>query len=182
MYTASILVTVIFVPLILGFLLRAARIAKPIKTADNGYLLQYATTIKVFAVIFILLLLSGLLFLLLKFPSSLNIKKDPLPVIFIIGMIITIALYFYIEFFTVKIWVGPAGIRGTSGWRGKREYTWQEIDEISYSSQFMMFKISSKNKTPIRVSALLSGLDMLRKFYTENLPQEKWHLAEKNLN
>jgi hypothetical protein len=77
-------------------------------------------------------------------------KNDDLySVFFLFGFFGLFAIYLHIEFFTVKIWVGSTGVRGTSGWRGKREYTWDQISKITYSPLSMWFKISSFNMPPL---------------------------------
>jgi hypothetical protein len=168
------------VPFILSILYVASKRAKPIKTTDGGYLLQYSTAIKTFAIGFILLAVGFLTFLFVKEPIQDN--GDFIAAILIFILFTIIVLYFYIEIFTVKIWVSPLGIKGTSGWRGQREYRWPEIEKITYSRVFMWFKVSARNKSPLRVPALISGVDQFRDFFKENVPKLMWVSAEKEFS
>lgn len=170
----------LIVPIVLGVLFAAAGRAKPIETEDGGYFLEYAKAIKGFGIGFILLTLGGLVFLL--FQAPIKDKGDLYSVFFLLGFFGLFAIYFYIEFFTVKIWVGPTGVRGTSGWRGKREYTWDQISKITYSPLSMWFKISSSNIPPLRIHAMITGVDKLQAQYMQNLPEEKWKSAYNNFN
>lgn len=168
------------VPLILSILYGASKRAKPIKTTDGGYLLQYSHAIKTFGIGFILLAVGFLIFLFVKEPIQDNGDFIAAAIIFI--LFTSIVLYFYIEIFTVKIWVSPLGIKGTSGWRGQREYQWQEIEKITYSRVFMWFKVSARNKRPLRVSALISGVDQFQDFFKENVPKLVWVSAQKEFS
>ena len=156
----------------------AARRAKPIPTTDGGYLLQYAAVIKGFVAILILIVIGGMGFALLNIP----IRRDS--DIYAMGMMSAMALlgviYLSIEYFTVRVWVGPNGIIGTSGWRGKREYRWDEIKRITYSPSSMLFLINSPGKPSLRVSAMLSGMDTFSQFCAKYLPAEVWAEAQRS--
>jgi hypothetical protein len=127
-----------------------------------------------------LLTVGFLIFLFVKEPIQDNGDNIAAAIIFILFTVIV--LYFYIEIFTVKIWISPLGIKGTSGWRGRREYQWNEIEKITYSRTFMWFKVSARNKTPLRVSALISGLDQFQDFFKKNVPKLMWVSAEKEFS
>lgn len=176
----STLLTGLIVPIILSVLFTVARRAKPIETEDGGYLLEYAKAIKGFGIGLSLLILGGLIFLLFKSPIK---DADELYAdIFIFGLFILFTIYFNIEFFTVKIWVGPKGVHGTSGWRGKREYTWDQISRITYSPLSMWFKISAPSMPSLRIHAMITGLDEFQAQYMKNMPVEKWKSAYDNFN
>jgi len=38
----------------------------------------------------------------------------------------------------------------------------------------MWFKVTSSNSPPLRIHALISGIDNFQKLYIEKLPEEKW--------
>ena len=166
---------VIIVPIILGLMFSAAKKAQAIETEDGMYLLEYARPIKYFAVGFTLLTFAGLTWLAFNMPIK---KPDDLYVL--IGLFVFLGLfaaYFFIEFFTVKIWVGPEGIRGTSGWRGLREYRWQEISRVSYSPSSMWFTVTAPGKASLRIHALISGLDKFQVFCNQHLAESTWAAA-----
>lgn len=164
------------VAIILSILFAASRRAKPIKTTDGGYFLQYATSIKAFGIGLIVLIIGGLTYVSLNTPIKDN--GDLVAAVFTFVIFLIIALYFYVEFFTVKIWVGPFGIRGTSGWLGKREYQWHEIKKITYSPVFRWFIVSSSNKNQLRVSAMITGVDKFQEIFKEHLPKLIWISAQ----
>jgi hypothetical protein len=82
----------------------------------------------------------------------------------------------------VKIWVGQTGVRGTSGWRGKREYTCDEISKITYSPLSMWFKVSSPNTPPLRIHAMITGVNKFQAQYMKNMPENKWKSAYDKFN
>jgi hypothetical protein len=160
---------------ILGIFSKVAKNSKPLQNDLGEFVLRYSPVIKWSCMGLIIFASLGLTFLLLKNPIT-----DDGDFIAVISMFVALALfglYFYIEFFTVKILVSENGIRGTSGWRGKREYSWSDIDEITYSAMSMWFKVSAKDKAPLRIHAYISGIDTFQKYYTENMPEKKWSKA-----
>ena len=162
----------IVVPIVIGLLFAAAGKAKPIKTDDGGYLIQYAKALKIFGLALPGLMISSVIALLIY--SPIKNSEDAIAVAFLFAFFGLFAAYFYIEFFTVKIHVGPNGIQGTSGWRGKREYSWDEIEAISYSHNSMWFKLTADNKAPLRIHAMISGIDQVLLHFEKYVPQEKW--------
>jgi len=156
----------------LGLFFKVAKNSKPIKTDDGEYVLRYSNFIKWFCMGLIIFGAVGLTALLLKHP----IKDDGdfIAVVSMYGALILFGAYFYIEFFTVNILVSEGGIKGTSGWRGKREYRWEEIENITYSPTSMWFKVTSSKSAPLRIHALISGVGDFQRFYMEKLPEEKW--------
>lgn len=160
------------VPVVIGLLFAAAGKAKPIETEDGGFLIEYAKALKIFGFALPGVMLVGLVVML--FFSPIKDSGDAIAVAGLFAFMGLFAVYFYIEFYTVKIHVGPNGIRGTSGWRGKREYTWDEIDNITYSNNSMWFKLIAKDKAPLRIHAMISGINKVLSHFEKHMPQEKW--------
>lgn len=166
------IVIFIAVTLLLGLFFKVAKNSKVHMNAEGAYLLSYSNAIKWSCMGMVIFSFLGLTSLLIKNPI-----KDDGDFSAVVGLYVAILIfgaYFYIELFTVKILVSKNGIFGTSGWRGTREYSWQEIEEISYSPASMWFKVSSRKSAPLRIHALITGIDTFQKFYIENLPEEKW--------
>jgi hypothetical protein len=166
------IIIVVAVTLLLGLFFKVAKNSKVVMNSEGAYILRYSNAIKWSCMGMVLFSFFGLTALLIKNPI-----KDDGDFSAVVGLYVAILIfgaYFYIEFFTVKILVSKNGIIGASGWRGTREYSWQEIDEISYSPASMWFKVSSRSKAPLRIHALITGIDTFQKFYIENLPEEKW--------
>jgi hypothetical protein len=168
----SNIIIAVVVTIVLGLLFKVAKNSKAIKTADGEYVLRYSSIIKWFCMGLIMFATVGLTAILLKNP----IKDDGdfTAVVSMYGALLLFGAYFYIEFFTVEILVSDAGIKGTSGWRGKRQYRWDEIDSISYSPTSMWFKVTSSKTPPLRIHALISGIDNFQRLYIEKLPEGKW--------
>lgn len=165
----------IAVSVVMGLLFAASRRAKPLKTIDGGYLLQYAGAIKAFAVLFIIIAVGFPIYMLLHTP--IKDQGDLIAAVLIVVLFIAFSVCFFIEFFTVKIWVGPSGIRATSGWRGRRDYQWHEVRRITYSSSTAWFKIVFGGKKPLRVHRMISGIDRFQEIITEKLPEIIWASA-----
>lgn len=151
---------------------KVSKNSKTIKNADGGYVLRYSNIIKWFCMGLVILATVGLTALVIETP----IKNDGdiTAIISMYGALLLFGSYFYIEFFTVEIIVSEHGIKGTSGWRGKREYRWDEIENITYSPSSMWFKITALKSAPLRIHALISGIDHFQRLYIEKLPEEKW--------
>lgn len=164
------------VPIVLLWLFSASRKARPVTTDDGGCILAYAKPLKWFGLAVPAFMMGGLVSLIVMKPieSVANIKL----LLFVFLFVSLAAVYFYIEFFTVKIRVGLAGIEGYSWWRGRRRYTWSEIEKITYSPWSMWFKVSAGNKAPLRIHAMVSGIPEFKKCFLENLPEEKWVSAD----
>ncbi|HEX5057029.1 MAG TPA: hypothetical protein VFX02_11080 [Gammaproteobacteria bacterium] len=160
------------VSIVIGLLASAAGKAKPKINVNGMYVLEYPKLIKGFAVGISVFCIGGLVLLALFVP--IKDDGDKWAMIFLFLFAFLFAVYFYIEFFTVKILVGPTGIEGTSGWRGKRKYSWSDIEKITYSPVTMWFKITAHDKTPLRIHAWIGGLQQFQKCFIENLPEEKW--------
>jgi len=166
------LIIVTTVTLILGFLFSAAGRAKPIKTEGGEYVLEYANTLKLFGLAFPIVLFAGLtIALYLKTPTN---SEGVIAAACIFLVISVFAIYFYIEFYTVKIIVGTNGIRATSGWKGLRVYRWSDIQKLSYSENSNWFKLTANEKPSLRISTMISGLDQMLAHFEEHVPQEKW--------
>ncbi len=166
------IIIILVVTVILWIFFKVAKNSKATKTTDGGYVLRYSETIKWSCMGLVIFGTVGLTYLIFKHPI-----KDEGDLIAIISMYSALALfgaYFYIEFFTVKILISENGIKGASGWRGAREYSWGEINKITYSPTSMWFKISSEEIPPLRIHALITGVEIFQKYYIENLPEEKW--------
>lgn len=166
------IIILIVVSLVLGLFFKIAKNSEPIEATEGVYTLCYSNYIKWGCMGLVIFGSVGLTALLFKTP--IKDSGDLIAVLSIYGALFLFGIYFYIEFFTVKILVSDFGVSGTSGWRGERTYTWEEIDEISYSPTSMWFKISSSKSPPLRVHALISGISVFQKLYVEKLPQEKW--------
>lgn len=165
-------IIVIVVTLVLWLFFKVAKNSKTIKNADGGYVLRYSNMIRWFCMSLIIFATVGLTALL--FQAPIKNDGDIIAVISMYGAILLFGSYFYIEFFTVEIIVSEKGIKGTSGWRGVREYRWDEIENITYSPSSMWFKVTAPKSAPLRIHALISGIDNFQRFYIEKLPKEKW--------
>ena len=159
----------------LAALMAAARHVQARETEDGVYLLEYAKALKVFGIIMPIVPFSLIIIVLIR--DSISDTKDLYLAILVITLLILFVIYFYIELFTVKVWVGRTGIRGTSGWRGYREYKWNQISKITYSKWSMWFKILSEGKKSLRIHAMISGIDKFQEHYIRYLPEEKWNSA-----
>lgn len=166
------------VPLVLGLLFAAAGKAKPIKNNEGDFLIEYTSALKIFGIALPSFALIGLLVLL--FFIEIKDSSDAYGMAGMFAFFGLLAIYFYIEFFTVKIKVGPKGISGTSGWRGKREYSWDEISKVSYSPTSMWFKLSAKGKAPLRIHAMITGINQVLLHFEKYIPQDKWIEAFEN--
>jgi len=49
--------------------------------------------------------------------------------------------------------------------------------QISYSPLSMWFKVSSHNIPPLRVHAMITGIDKFQEHYIKYMPEEKWETA-----
>jgi len=163
---------------VLGLFFLSAKNAKPIEAGNGDILLTYSTTIKWFCVGLSIFGLGFFSYIGVTMP--LETESDKYAFAGVIAMLLLGLLYFYIEFFTVKIILRKSGISGTSGWRGFREYVWTEIDHISYSPRSMWFTISASNKAPLRVHGLITGIDIFQDHVMSNLPKDKWVMAYNN--
>ena len=174
------IIIVIVVSLVLSLFFKIAKNSKPIEATDGVYTLCYSNHIKWGCMGLIIFAVVGLTALLFKSPIKDN--GDLIAVLSMYGALFLFGLYFYIEFFTVKILVSDSGVTGTSGWRGRRTYAWEDIKEITYSPTSMWFKISSSKAPPLRVHALISGISVFQQLYIEKLPQEKWVKAQEKFS
>ena len=147
---------------------------------DQDYTLQYSAGAKTLGIAMPTFMLGGTTFAAVT--HGINTQSDLISLLFLYGFSFLLLAYFYIEYFTVSIKVGPNGIEGTSGWRGKRSYKWPEIYEISYSPLSMWFKINAENKSPLRIHAWIDGIDIFQQHFIENLPEEKWAAAYEQYN
>ena len=159
---------------ILGIFLRISKKARPKKTLNNEYIICYPALIKWSFMGLIIFACIGLTALIIIHPIQND--GDKIAIALMYGALLIFGAYFYIEFFTVKILVGENGITGTSGWRGRREYKWEDVEQITYSPASMLFKVTSLKQgiAPLRIHALNSGIDELQNLYTQKLPKEKW--------
>ena len=163
------------VSIVLGFLFAAAKKAKPIESENGDIVLTYANSIKLLGVVLSIIAIGGTTLILFKDPVKTESDKQAIILMYVFSFLF--AVYFYIEFFTVKIILKTNGIEGTSGWRGKRSYKWSEITNISYSPLSMWFKISALNKRPLRVHGMITGIDKFQNHFMTNLPVAKWKSA-----
>jgi len=147
---------------------------------DSKYTLSYPLILKIFTIIFSVVTLGGLTYLACIYP--IQSQNDKLSLIGLYIFTVLFSVYFYIEFFTVKITVSSLGIKGKSGWKGERNYLWPEINEISYSPASMWFKITAKNKPSLRIHALISGINIFQQYFIEYMPEEKWLSAYEKFN
>ncbi len=147
---------------------------------DAEYTLTYSSMLKAFAIIFPIISLGGLAYLAFIYPVQYQNEKISLIGLYVFAVLFS--AYFYIEFFTVKITVSALGIKGKSGWKGERDYKWQEIDEISYSPISMWFKITAKNKPTLRLHAFITGINIFQQHFIENMREEKWLSAYESYN
>ena len=165
---------------VLALFFIVARNAKTSTTEHGETVLQYHPLIKWGCMGLTIFSALGLTALLFKVPIRSN--NELIGVVCLFLALALFGLYFYIEFFTVKIFVGELGIVGTSGWRGTREYTWDEIDQITYSPSSMWFTIKSKQNVPLRIHAMISGVSEFQAYYEAMLPEEKWSKASELYN
>ena len=168
---ANIIVGIV-VTIVLGLFFKVAKNSKPSEASDGVYVLCYSNYIKWGCMGLVIFGGVGLTALLVNIP--IKDSGDLVAVLSMYGALFLFGIYFYIELFTVRILVSESGIEGTSGWRGKRTYSWEEIDEITYSPMSMWFKISSSKSPPLRIHALISGINVFQKLFVEKLPREKW--------
>lgn len=165
----------IAVTIVLALFFKVAKNAKTIKNADGDFVLRYSNMTKWFCMGLTIFATIG--FTAILFDAPIKDDKDLIAVILMYGALMLFGTYFYIEFFTVEIIVSEHGIKGTSGWRGKREYRWDEIENISYSPASMWFKVTAPHSAPLRIHALISGIDNFLRLCIEKLPEEKWMKA-----
>ena len=147
---------------------------------DSSYTLTYSTLLKAFAIIFSVVSLGGLTYLAYIHPAE--SQDDINSLIFLYILVTLFSAYFYIEFFTVKITVSASGIKGKSGWKGERDYKWNEIYKISYSPSSMWFKVTANNKSTLRLHAFITDINIFQQHFIENMPEEKWLSAYERFN
>ena len=165
---------------ILVLIFRTYYITKSLSVIDDGYKLKYSASAKRIGIG-----LPFLMFILITYAAFTIPIENNEDIVSLIGLYLfttLFAVYFYIEFFTVEIVLSKNGIEGTSGWRGKRFYSWTDISEITYSPMSMWFKITSPNKIPLRIHAGIDGIDIFSKYFIENLHEDKWLSAYKSYN
>ena len=126
--------------------------------------------------------MGGLAFFAIAFPLLVYFNppknEDDLIIIpIILSILFIFAVCSYIEFFTVKIVLSKQGLSGRSGWRGKRDYLWSEIEQITFSSKLGWFIISSEGKVPFRMSSLVRGFYLFPDYCIKNLPEEVYAKA-----
>ena len=87
----------------------------------------------------------------------------------------------YIEFFTVKIWIGPGGIAMTSGWRGPRACTWDQVRKVTFSASAQWFTIAPEGERTLKVHAFTGAFPLLLDHFEQYLPEEMWGKAREQL-
>jgi hypothetical protein len=170
----------LLVPLILGILLRLASAEKPIQLENNAILLQYGKSMRTFGIGFPLILLGFFIYVIMNKPPK--DQEHLKAAIALFCMPFPFLLYFYLEFFKVKIIVEDKKIIATTPWRGTREYLWSEINEITYSPSFRWLRIKAKDKKMLYISTLISGINEFWKRATKQLPLATYEKALKELN
>jgi len=169
----------VLIPVILGILLRLASAEKPTPLEDNSLLLRYGKAIRIFGIGMPLFLLGFFIYAILNGPP--NAHEGVKSLIVLLCLPFPFLLYFYLEFFKVKIIVNDQKIIATTPWQGRREYLWSEIDEITYSPSFRWFRIKAKGKKMLYISTLISGIDGFWEKTTHLLPSTTYEKALKKL-
>jgi len=171
----DMIIVVVAVALVTAGIAAAARRATVPRTDEGGYLLQYGAVMRLCAVGLPVLILFGMGLLLLQHPVT--SREDVVAVVSLLIFFGFLLGYGVIEGLTVKVWVGPSGIRGTSGWRGYRKYTWAEISRIRYSPLSGWFKVEAPGKAPLRVHGWISGILEFQQMFMRHLPEDRWREA-----
>ncbi len=160
----------LLVPLILGILFRSASTEKPIQLDNNSILLRYGKSMRIFGIGFPLIILGFFIYAVMSKPPKDN--NDIKAAIALFCMPFLFLLYFYLEFFKVKIIVNDTKIIATTPWQGSREYFWSEISEITYSPSFRWFRIKSKDKKTLYISTFISGINEFFEKVVKLLPPQ----------
>lgn len=163
------------VSIVLILLLSNAQDTKPEKTKTGDLILQYPNGAKIFSCVISFILLGG--FALIYFNVPVRTEEDNYATILMGVIAIMASVYFCVEFFTVKFVISNFGISITSGWRGYREYKWEEFSEVAYSITLMRFKLKSSSRSSLSVSGMLTGILLFQKYYMEYMPEKKWIAA-----
>jgi hypothetical protein len=171
------LLIVSILPIVFGVIYFISSKIEPVEADEHWTLIEYSDGLKAFGLFLPGSALLGLTVVLFLFP--IKDIADALSFAGLFSFFGLLAIYFYIEFFTVKIQIGPKGVKGNSMWRGRRVYTWSEIENISFSHSSMWFTLTAKEKPPLRIHAMIPGINQVLLHFEEYLPQDKWIKAFK---
>lgn len=142
--------TVLLVPIILGWLLRSA--SAKAKRIDGLLWLNYGVALKTFTLFFV-----GIVAALIAIWFNVE-PKDKIPVLFLIGLFGALTLPMVIEFFLVRIGFDKEGIYCYSGWRTKRTIDWAAVESVEFSQSMQWWVVRTMGFGKIRASVFLSGL------------------------
>jgi hypothetical protein len=168
------------VPLVLIVLLKLASMEKPVEMDDNSFLLRYGKTLRAFGIglpSFFILFIG-----IMGFENMPQNHDDIKSYFWLLGMSLLLLLYFYLEFFHVKIIVSNENIIATTPWKGTRKFSWKEIEKVSYSQKFQWLKLKTYNKKTLYISLYISGFDEFKRKMMDKLQIPKYQEALEKMN
>lgn len=163
--------------LFLGWLFLAARRPALPQPGTDAIHLRYSTPLRVFAWVTALgipaLLVVVMVYLPLRRPFNPWSAGALLLAFGILGGLLLL------ETEKVCISLTDQGIRGTSPWRGPREFPWNQVQDVSYSLLNRWFVLTSLQGQKIRVSCFLVGIRTFVAKLKQHVPPEKYVRAER---
>ena len=163
------------VPIVLTVLLKLASMEKTIELDEKAFLLKYGKSLRIFGI--------GLPLLFIIFIIKAGSENPPQndddikSYIWLLCMAMMFLLYFYLEFFRVKIIVNDKYIIATTPWKGTREIYWQEIEKVTYSQTFRWLKIKTYNNKTLYISLFITGFDKFIREMMDRLQIPKYQEA-----
>lgn len=148
---------------------------KPVELDENTFILRYGKTLRTFGL--------GLPTIFIVFIGIIGLentpqnKDDVTSYFWLLGMSMLFLLYFYLEFFRVKIIVNDENIIATTPWKGTRNFSWKEIEKVSFSPTFQWLKLRTYNKKTLYISLYITGFDEFKRKMMDRLQIPKYQEA-----
>ena len=174
----------IFAPLIIALVLSVlftiSSRYRAQKDENGDYILMYAMPIKIFGAVFLSL---GVVVTYLFLDKFINKGTEDMISLFIcaiifIGMLLCLA----VEFFYVKYSLNKEFICSNTPWSRKRIIFWKDVSSIHYSESFRWFVIEDKKTKPIRIGAMVSGIDKFLEIAEAHTNESVYKKLQESLN
>ena len=163
------------VPIVLAVLLKLASMEKPIELDEKAFLLKYGKSLRIFGIGLPLLFI--IFIVMAGFGNPPQKDDDIKSYLWLLSMAMLFLLYFYLEFFRVKIIVSDKIIIATTPWKGTREFYWKEIEKVSYSPTFRWLKLKTYNNKTLYISLFITGFDEFIRKMMDSLQIPKYQEA-----
>jgi hypothetical protein len=166
---------------VLGLLLLVAQRGRPTADAAAGtFVFRHSVFLRGFALVATFGIPLGITVLVLLHPPEK--EGEVYAVVLVYGLFLGLSLPLLWESILFTLAVSPQGLDCRSPWRGRQFFSWDEVEEVTWSNLGTWFVIRTTEGRTFRVSYLVAGVSEFLGLCEQYLPMEALAGAEPGYN